>query len=228
MMRAGINDPDNPTVVVGLSEGNILRLKNDQPIKADFSTFGVNLPGRLVICYGETEMELKRQLVRAKLIGPDTKSETDARLIAEDEIRGRHAGDKILICTVGLPRSGKSTWAKSQAYPVVNPDSVRLAIHGERFIAIAEPYVWATVRAMVRALFLAGHDHVILDACNNSRKRRDGWRSGEWATFFKYFDAPAGVCKGRSLQLGDEGIIPIIERMAEKFEPPRDDEELWP
>lgn len=228
MMRAGINDPKNPTVIVGLSEGNILRLRNDQPIKADFSTFGVQLPGRLVICYGETEMELKRQLVRARLVGPDTTGETDARLVAEDEIRSRRAGDKILIALVGLPRSGKSTWAKSQAWPIVNPDSVRLAIHGERFIAVAEPYVWATVRAMVRALFLAGHDKVILDACNNSRKRRDEWRTDEWATFFKYFDAPASVCKGRAFQAEDKGIIPIIERMAEKFEPPQDDEELWP
>lgn len=228
MMRAGIKDPENPVAVVGLSEGNVLRLKNGQPIRAALSSFGVGIPGTLVICYGDTELELKRQLQTAGLITPATEGTTDARLIEEDGIRERHAGDKILICTVGLPRSGKSTWAKSQAYPIVNPDSVRLAIHGQRFVAEAEPFVWATVKAMVRALFLAGHDRVILDATNTTRKRRDEWRSKEWATFFRHFDTPEGVCYDRAEAAGDIGICPIIARMAEQFEPLGDDEEVWP
>ena len=35
-----------------------------------------------------------------------------------------------LIVMVGLPRSGKTTWARKQGYPIVNPDSIRLAFHG--------------------------------------------------------------------------------------------------
>ncbi len=30
-----------------------------------------------------------------------------------------------LILTVGLPRSGKTTWALEQGWPIVNPDSIR-------------------------------------------------------------------------------------------------------
>lgn len=41
---------------------------------------------------------------------------------------------KKLILTIGLPRSGKSTWAKQQGCPVVNPDSIRLALHGKAYI----------------------------------------------------------------------------------------------
>jgi predicted kinase len=50
---------------------------------------------------------------------------------------------KILILTVGLPRSGKSSWSRQQTFPVVNPDSIRLALHGLRFAPEAEPFVWA-------------------------------------------------------------------------------------
>ena len=78
-----------------------------------------------------------------------------------------------LTLTVGLPQSGKSTWAMQQGVPVVNPDSIRLAIHGQPFIGDAEPFVWATARTMVNAMFIAGHQHVILDATNTTRKRRD-------------------------------------------------------
>ena len=84
---------------------------------------------------------------------------------------------KTLIAMVGLPRSGKSTWAKKAGHPIVSPDAIRLALHGQRFISEAEPFVWAIAKAMVRALFLAGHSAVILDATNNTRKRRDEWKS---------------------------------------------------
>jgi predicted kinase len=225
-MKAGINDAKRPVIVVGLSEGNVERLKNAQPIRADLKTFGVELPGTLVICYGETELDFKRQLQAAGLIGPETEGSTDARLVEEDAIRGRHAGDKILICTVGLPRSGKTTWARRQAYPVVNPDAIRLAIHGQAFVSRAEPLVWATAKYMVRALFLAGHDRVILDATNTTRKRRDEWRTDEWATFFKYIGTSHEECYERAGEGSD--LIPVITRMALNFEPLGDDEERWP
>lgn len=136
--------------------------------------------------------------------------------------------DKILVAIVGLPLSGKSTWAKSQAWPIVCPDAVRLAIHGERFIGRTEPFVWATVKAMVRALFLAGHKIVILDACNTTRKRRDDWVSRGWDTFFRVIDTPRGVCEMRARQEEDEDILPVIKRMAEQYEPLDDDEQEWP
>lgn len=229
MMRAGINDPNNPTVVLGLSAENVARLKNGMPIKAALETFGAGFTrGQVVVCYGETEMELSRQLRRAGLIGPKTPGETDPRLVEDDAIRERHAGDKILICTVGLPRSGKSTWARSQAYPIVSPDAIRLAIHGQAFAAEAERFVWATAHAMVRALFLAGHDRVILDATNTTRKRRDEWRSKEWATFFRCFFESVDTCKERAVADGRQELLPVIERMAAQFEPRGDDEEPWP
>jgi len=134
---------------------------------------------------------------------------------------------KILICTVGLPRSGKTTWARSQGYPIVSPDAIRLAIHGQRFLNRAEPLVWAIAKYMVRALFLAGHDRVILDATSNTRKRRDEWCSHEWTTYFKVFDTPAKVCRARSEAMGDLNIVPQIERMTAEHEPLEIDEMLW-
>src|SRR5580698_4180408 len=109
---------------------------------------------------------------------------------------------KTLICTVGLPRSGKSTWAqqtmKDKGLPIVNPDAIRLAVHGQRFVAVAEPFVWATAKAMVRSLFLAGHDAMIVDATNTTRKRRDEWQSPDWRTLFVEMDASEETCIKRA------------------------------
>ena len=138
-----------------------------------------------------------------------------------------------LICTVGLPRSGKSTWAKKmreeKGWPTVNPDAVRYALHGQRYAARAEPMVWAIVTVMIRSLFIAGHKIVVLDATGNTRKRRDSMAGDDWVLYYKVIDTSKDVCleRARNLKNGaDEIIIPVIERMAEQHEPLQDDERI--
>jgi len=135
--------------------------------------------------------------------------------------------DKALICTVGLPRSGKSTWARRQRFPIVNPDSVRLSIHGTPFVASAEPLVWAIVKVMVSSLFEAGHNYVILDATCINKQSRIQWMSSQWKTYFKVITEPVNVCIERARKDGREDLIPVIERMYDQFELLGDDEEDW-
>lgn len=104
---------------------------------------------------------------------------------------------KTLIMTVGLPRSGKSTWSRAQSHPVVNPDSIRLALHGQPFEPEAEAMVWTIARYMVKSLFLAGHDTVILDATNLRESRRTEWASDNWTCQYQVFNTPWGVCLNR-------------------------------
>ena len=135
--------------------------------------------------------------------------------------------EPLLICMVGLPQSGKSTWARSQGLPIVNPDAIRLALHGEAYIPQAEPMVWVLAKYMVTALFLAGHGAVILDATNTTRKRRDDWISDNWETVFKLIDESAGVCIQRAEQSGNVALVTVIEKMKEHFEKLGGDETLW-
>ena len=123
---------------------------------------------------------------------------------------------KRLILTVGLPLSGKTTWVKEQGKPIVNPDSIRLALHGHRFLQSAEPFVWAIAYLMARALFLAGCKDVIVDATNISRARRDKWveRFADVEVSVVCFDVSEKECITRAELDGDKKIIPIIRRMA--------------
>ena len=133
---------------------------------------------------------------------------------------------KTLICTMGLPRSGKSTWALEQGFTIVNPDSFRLAIYGQRYWGPGEKLVWATVFACDRALFLGCTDTIILDATNTTRSQRDQWQSADWETYF--YDGCACVsaetCKARAVSGWQSDLISVIERMAGDFEPLEDDE----
>ena len=60
---------------------------------------------------------------------------------------------KTLILTVGLPRSGKTTWAKKTGLPIVNRDAIRIALHGQAYIQDAEEMITAFEWYMVKALF---------------------------------------------------------------------------
>ena len=135
----------------------------------------------------------------------------------------------LLILTVGLPRSGKSTWARAHGAPIVCPDAIRLAMHGQRFVDSAEPFVWATAKLMVMALFRAGHETVIVDATNVSKKRRREWEAlvqpdgKPWLARveFKVFDASPEECVRRAHAEGDDEIREIIYRQEESWDLPR-------
>ena len=130
---------------------------------------------------------------------------------------------KTLILTVGLPRSGKSTWARAQGFPIVNPDAIRLALHGQRFLAQAEPLVWAFAQVMVASLLRAGHGAVIVDATNVTAKRRDQWR--EWfpdaVVEVKVIGTGPQTCKARAIQDNMPDLVPVIERMAAEWDLPK-------
>lgn len=125
---------------------------------------------------------------------------------------------KKLILTVGLPRSGKSTWAKEQGYPIVNPDSIRLTLHGYDYIQEAEPMVWTIAKYMVNSLFIAGHKIVIVDATNITKKRRDFWKTNimcidKWDIEYKLFNTSVEECAKRARDSGREDLLPVIEAM---------------
>lgn len=127
----------------------------------------------------------------------------------------------ILICTVGLPRCGKSTWAKKIGYPIVDPDAIRLALTGRRWYGPIEHETWATVRTMIRALFFAGNKVVILDSANSVRSRRDllvPTPDCIWKRKFVIFDTPVDVCKARAKVTYPE-LVDVIDWFAENSDP---------
>jgi predicted kinase len=133
--------------------------------------------------------------------------------------RATPPGERRLIATVGLPRSGKSTWSRANGAPVVNPDSIRHALYGQDWYLPAEPWIWAIAGTMVEALFLAGHQTVILDATMNTRWKRQQVidRHGKYVVW-KVFHTPAEVCRERARALGQEDLIPAIDKMEREWD----------
>ena len=130
---------------------------------------------------------------------------------------------KTLLMTVGLPRSGKSTWARQQNQPIVCPDAIRMALYGQAYVRTAEVIVWAHAKLMVASLFEAGHDIVILDATNTMSRYRDEWLDDRWVIQYVLFSTRKDECIRRAIDTNQSYLISVIERMADNFEIP----ETW-
>lgn len=129
-----------------------------------------------------------------------------------------------VILLVGLPRSGKSTWAREMmemyGYPIVEPDAIHLALHGKRFDASSCDEVWKTAHLMAKALLLAGHYNIIIDATNTNEKARQRWARALLDINPKLhfecvvFATSVKKCKERAVKTGQEDLLPVIDRMA--------------
>ena len=127
---------------------------------------------------------------------------------------------------VGLPRSGKSTYARAlqeAGWVRVEPDAFRRALHGQPFHGPAEGIVWAAAELAVRALLLSGHA-VVVDATNTTRHRRSGWlriaREASVPAEAFVADAPLSECLERNRGCRHQVPEEVMRRMARQWEPP--------
>lgn len=122
-----------------------------------------------------------------------------------------------LTLTIGLPRSGKSTWALKQECPVVSSDAIRLALFGKLWWPPGEHEVLTIARTMVRSLFFAGHDHVIFDSLSLTRESQIFWKPTSdclWDVDYKVIPTSKEVCIERAVRGGRDYLVPVIEKCA--------------
>jgi len=137
----------------------------------------------------------------------------------------------MLIAMMGLPRSGKSTIATKLGLelgaPIVCKDTIRLAMHGQRYVAAAEDYVRAVAKTMIKALFLRGHAVVIADETHYSKAAREAIKDPMWAVRWFPVQTPADVCSQRALETGQPDLVEVINEMSMRYEPLEDSDLVY-
>ena len=135
----------------------------------------------------------------------------------------------VLILIVGLPKSGKSTWAQRQRkFPIVCPAQIWLSLYGHQEVKEdGSAFVATVARVMVQSLFGAGHRCVILDATNTTQSERDAWLDTRWDVCLKPMATSKAECLRRAEAAGESELLPLIDRMAENFELQNDGDLMW-
>lgn len=128
-----------------------------------------------------------------------------------------------LTVLIGLPRSGKSTYATkwigyddygSNPRVVVNSDEIRLALHGERYNRLAEPFVHAVTKVMIRSLYNQGY-HLLIDETNTSIGSIRQWLQIDPDAEFVYINASVEECERRAIACEQNDLVDknVIKRM---------------
>lgn len=132
------------------------------------------------------------------------------------------APELVLMC--GIPRSGKSTYAKHlqavDGHLVICPDQIRSLIFGHIFRKEVENLVWFLAEAIVRIALSQGYP-VVLDATNTHEKALHKWNdlAEELGVPCRLLviDTPQSVITERN-QGSNAVPSDVLVRMAEQFE----------
>ncbi|EAY30943.1 hypothetical protein [Microscilla marina] len=128
-----------------------------------------------------------------------------------------------LYCTVGLPFSGKKSWATCQGLPVVSLAANEAIIDGggkatQKTKTTTDPL--AFTRQLIECLFAAGNQVVILLAENLSEKERQHWKNPDaWQTVFREFQISEKEVLRKAVAAGvGKQQIQTTQEKAKKYE----------
>lgn len=130
-----------------------------------------------------------------------------------------------VIVLVGLPGSGKSTWAARQKHAVVlSSDAIRSLLSGDETNQAIHGRVFATMRYLLRQRLAIGGDVTILDATHLEPKWRRPW-SKLASTYGAqveavFFDIPLEECLKRNRLRARQVPEAAIRAMAAKLQRP--------
>jgi len=130
----------------------------------------------------------------------------------------------VVVLTIGLPGSGKSTWFKRRGVTPLSSDLLRSVLFDDVEEQRYQSLVFSTLRSLLRARLVAKMPWNYVDATNLSTGERKQWiqmsRSLGYEVQAVFFDVPLEICLERNRRR--DRVVPedVMRRMAAKLKPP--------
>jgi len=130
----------------------------------------------------------------------------------------------IVVLTIGLPGSGKTSWFRRRAITPLSSDLLRMMLFDDITEQRYQDLVFSTLRYLLRARMIARMPWNYVDATNLSPRERRGWikmaQEFGYEVHAVFFDVPIEVCTERNARRGRMVPEDVMQRMSAKLRAP--------
>lgn len=130
----------------------------------------------------------------------------------------------VVVLTIGLPGSGKTTWFKRRGVTPLSSDLLRTILFDDITEQRYQGLVFSTLRSLLRARLIAKMPWNYVDATNLSPHERRQWikmaKSFGYDVQAVFFDVPFDVCMERNRHRERTVSDETMHKMSERLRPP--------
>ena len=130
----------------------------------------------------------------------------------------------VVVLSIGLPGSGKSSWFKRHNINPLSSDLLRQLLFDDPTEQRFQDLVFSNLRSMLKARLIARRPMNYVDATNLSPHERHGWvklaKDFGYEVQAVFFDVPLEVCLERNAKRHRVVSDEVMRRMSSKLRPP--------
>ena len=138
--------------------------------------------------------------------------------------QGKKEPRGVVVLTIGLPGSGKTTWFKRRGVTPLSSDMLRTILFDSITEQRYQGLVFSTLRSLLRARLIAKMPWNYVDATNLSPHERRQWikmaRGFGFEVQAVFFDVPLELCIQRNAKRERQVPEEVMRQMASKLKPP--------